>query len=86
MTKEQVLTEIFENDPMQLLEDIIVKPLQHGELVVTRGNIELHHTDYLGVKSNTLMINRGDYFETISSFDERGKALFIALHNYKHGV
>ena len=85
MTKEQVLTEIFENDPMQLLEDIEVKPLQHGEYVVTRGNIQLHHTDYLGVKSSTLMIDRGDYFETISPFDERGKALFIALHNFKDG-
>lgn len=85
MTKEKVLTEIFENDPMQLLENIVVKPLRHGEFVVTRGNIELHHTDYLGVKSSTLMIDRGDYFETISPFDERGKALFIALHNYKNG-
>lgn len=85
MTKEQVLTENFENDPLQLLEDIEVNPLQHGEYVVTRGNIRLHHTDYLGVKSNTLMIDRGDYFETISQFDKRGKSLFIALHNFKAG-
>lgn len=85
MTKEMVLTEIFENDPLQLLEEIEVKPLQHGEYLVTRGNIQLHHTDYLGVKSNTLSIDMGDYFETISPFDERGKSLFIALHNYKNG-
>ena len=85
MKKEQVLTEIFENDPMQLLEEITVKPLQYGEYVVTRGNIQLHHTDFLGVKSNTLMIDKGDYFESISQFDERGKALFIALHNFKAG-
>ena len=86
MTEEQILTEIFNNDPLQLLEDIVIKPLQHGEYVVTRGNIQLHHTDYLGVKSNTLSIDMGDYSETISHFDERGKSLFIALHNYKHGV
>lgn len=86
MSKEQVLTEIFENDPLQLLEEIRITNLQDGEYVIRRGNIRLVHTNFMGIKSSTLTIDRGDHFEIISPFDERGKSLFIALHNYKHGV
>ena len=84
MTKEQVLTEIFENDPFQLLEDIKIEKRSDYQWFVKRGNLQFVHFSKDGYVSNDCaVLTVEDVFLSVSEFDERFKPLFIALHNYK---
>lgn len=87
MTKEQVLTEIFANDPMQLLNEITItehKTPGCTQYTVKRGNLTLVQTCSIGFKNNDCSINNGGTNEIVSSFDYRFRDLFVALNQYKN--
>lgn len=52
------------------------------EITVEIDNIQITQVISGGLKTNTVLINHGDYLEEIFEGEDYNKA-FIALHNYK---
>jgi len=61
-----------------------VQLLQNGQIEVKSENLTLTHSDIKGNKFNDCEIDKGQYYETVESSDERFKPLFIALVNFKN--
>lgn len=61
-----------------------IKLLQNGQIEVKDKNLTLIHSDIKGNKFNDCEIDKGEYYETVKSSDERFKPLFIALVNFKN--
>lgn len=69
-----------------MIDQITIQSPDKNSFVVKKGNLILSQDVTLTDKANVCMVDRGDYYEHVSQFDERFKPLFVALHNYKHGV
>lgn len=61
-----------------------VQLLSNGQIEVKSENLTLTHSDIKGQKFNDCEIDKGQYYETVESSDERFKPLFIALVNFKN--
>lgn len=57
-----------------------IETLENGQIVITKGDLKLIHTDVKGVKFNDCTVNN----EPVSQWDIRFKELFIELHIYKN--
>ena len=63
-----------------------VQLLENRQIKVISENLTLIHSDIKGIKFNDCEIDKGEYYETVKSSDERFNPLFIALINFKNST
>lgn len=62
----------------------IITELENGQIEVKKGNLTLTQTITNGQRHNDCTVRHVDWFELVSSHDERFKSLYISLVNYKN--
>ena len=63
-----------------------VSKLENGQFEVKHENLILTQTTINGEKYNDCSVYSGEYYEIVSSFDDRFKPLFIALYHFKYEI